>query len=289
MLMTTVVFPGQGSQKLGMGEGLFEQFPDITSVADSILGYSIKELCLQDSNEQLGNTAFTQPALFTVNALMYKHRASKGLPQPAFLAGHSLGEYNALWAAGVFDFATGLTLVKKRGELMSQAKGGGMAAVIGLTPDVLKSVLAENQLHDVEMANFNSPVQIVISGKKEAVEKGCEVIKAAGAKLVVPLKVSGAFHSSLMEEAKQAFSTFLSGFTFNAPSIPVISNVSAKPYASSNDVVSLLSAQITGSVRWVESVHYILDQGETEFEEVGPGKVLAGLINAIQKERQKTA
>ncbi len=289
MLMTTVVFPGQGSQKLGMGEGLFEQFPDITSVADSILGYSIKELCLQDSNEQLGNTAFTQPALFTVNALMYKHRASKGLPQPAFLAGHSLGEYNALWAADVFDFATGLTLVKKRGELMSQAKGGGMAAVIGLTPDALKAVLTENQLHDVEMANFNSPVQIVISGKKEAVEKGCEVIKAAGAKLVVPLKVSGAFHSSLMEDAKQEFSTFLSGFTFNTPSIPVISNVFAKPYASSNDVVSLLSAQITGSVRWVESVHYILDQGETEFEEVGPGKVLAGLINAIQKERQKTA
>jgi malonyl CoA-acyl carrier protein transacylase len=280
--MTTWVFPGQGSQKLGMGEGLFEKFPHITNDADSVLGYSIKELCLQDPKEQLGNTAYTQPALYTVNALMYYDKLESGV-KPAFLAGHSLGEYNALLAAGAFDFKTGLTLVKKRGELMSKAQGGGMAAVIGLTVDVIKTVLADNGLSGVELANFNSPTQIVVSGVQHEVEKSCDLFKQAGARLVVPLKVSGAFHSSLMKPARDEFSAFLSTFTFSSLHTPVISNVEAKPYTD-NAVQRLLSEQITSSVRWVDSIEYMLQQGQTSFEEVGPGKVLAGLINAIQKQ-----
>ncbi len=280
--MTVFLFPGQGSQKVGMGEGLFEEFPDITAQANDILGYSIQTLCLQDPNSQLNLTQFTQPALYTVNALTLEKRRQSD-PAPTVTAGHSLGEYNALLAANVFDFATGLKLVQKRGQLMSQAQGGGMAAIIGLTVPQIQEILADQKLTTVEMANYNSPLQTVITGPKADIENSLDYFKAGGARLVMPLNVSGAFHSSLMADAQTQFSEFLNTFSFSPPQIPVIANVTATPYTQ--DIASLLAQQITSSVRWTDTILWMLDQNETVFEEIGPGKVLAGLVNAIQKSR----
>lgn len=165
--MKVYVFPGQGSQSKGMGQGLFDKYPELTSKADKILGYSIKKLCLEDPDENLRYTQYTQPAIYTVNALMYLNKIAKTGEKPSFVVGHSLGEYNALYAAGVIDFETGLKIVKKRGELMSRAKGGGMAAVIGLREEEVRDVLKENGIESIDIANINSCSQIVISGPKE--------------------------------------------------------------------------------------------------------------------------
>lgn len=274
------MFPGQGSQKKGMGEGLFERFPELTAQADAILGYSIRELCIADPGEKLGLTQFTQPALYTVNALSYFALLADGGAHPQFVAGHSLGEYNALLAAGVFDFATGLKLVQKRGALMSEAQGGGMAAVVGLDADRVRAVLAENSLSQVDMANLNTPTQIVISGPREAIQNAKPIFEAAGAGMYVPLNVSGAFHSRYMVESQTAFRAFLGGFGYAAPAIPVISNVEAQPYPADR-TADLLAAQLTNSVRWVETIQYLRRQGVAEFKEVGPGKVLSGLVRKI--------
>ncbi len=279
--MATWLFPGQGSQKLGMGEGLFEAFPEVVAQADDLLGYSIKQLCLEDPNSELGLTQFTQPALYIVNALMMLKRLETEA-SPAYVAGHSLGEYNALLASEVFDFVTGLQMVKKRGELMSLASGGGMAAIIGLTVPEIQGVIAEHQLLSIETANYNSPLQTVITGEKSAIEQSLPFFKDAGARMVVPLKVSGAFHSSLMSQAREAFEDYLQGMTFSEPRIPIISNVKAQPYGE-GQVTRLLCQQITSSVRWTDSIRYLMAAGETEFVEVGPGKVLSGLVAAIQK------
>src|SRR5436305_5494221 len=164
--MTVFLFPGQGSQRIGMGNTLFDEFKAITARADEILGYSIKELCLQDPHQQLGQTQFTQPALYVVNALSYLKKMKEAGQAPAYVSGHSLGEYNALFAAGAFDFETGLQLVKKRGELMSQATGGGMAAVIGFTLEQVDQILKEYGLTSIDIANYNTPTQIVLAGLK---------------------------------------------------------------------------------------------------------------------------
>ncbi len=169
--MLTFVFPGQGSQFKGMGAGLFDEFQDLTRQADDILGYSIEELCLEDPNHQLGKTQFTQPALYTVSALSYLKKMKESGREPDYAAGHSLGEYNALFAAGCFDFETGLQLVKKRGELMSKAAPGGMAAVLGFTAEQVKEVLSDYHLTGIDIANHNSPSQIVIAGTKQDIEK----------------------------------------------------------------------------------------------------------------------
>jgi malonyl CoA-acyl carrier protein transacylase len=278
--MTSFLFPGQGSQKIGMGDSLFDQFPDITQTADRILGYSIKTLCLEDPQNQLNDTQFTQPALYTVNALMYYQQQQEGRV-PSYCAGHSLGEYNALLSANVFNFEDGLKLVKKRGQLMSQASGGGMAAIIGLTVPQIQDILTQNNHLAIEIANLNSQKQTVITGKKTDIDQSLALFKDAGARLVIPLKVSGAFHSSMMTQAKEDFTLFLKEFTFNTPQLPVIANVTAQPYT--NDIAGLLSEQITSSVRWTETIQYLIAKGEEEFVEVGPGKVLAGLVQAIQK------
>jgi malonyl CoA-acyl carrier protein transacylase len=279
--MTVFVFPGQGSQKVGMGEGLFAEFPDLTAQADQILGYSISELCLKDPRGELGKTQFTQPALYVVNALTYQQKLKQG-SKPKFVAGHSLGEYAALYAANVFDFATGLKLVKKRGELMALATGGGMAAVVGMTPEQIEQTLKNPALSGIDVANFNSVTQTVVSGLKEDVLNAQSAFEAGGAKMYIPLNVSGAFHSRYMKPAHDEFQEFLKEFTFNAPEITVIANVSAKPYTA-DDVKSNLAEQINHSVRWVETVQYLLQQGEEEFVEVGPGVVLAGLVARIKR------
>src|SRR5690606_1967980 len=201
LLMRTFVFPGQGSQSKGMGADLFDQVPEFVAAEaeiDALLGYSIRELCLNDPENQLNLTQFTQPALYVINALHYFKCKAEG-QQADYLAGHSLGEYNALLAGGAFDFVTGLKLVQKRGELMGQAKDGGMAAIIGLTADQIRAVLADNaDLSGIDVANCNSPTQTVISGPVPELESGQAVFKEAGAKLYKVLPVSAAFHSRYM-------------------------------------------------------------------------------------------
>ncbi|TVX92162.1 ACP S-malonyltransferase [Paenibacillus agilis] len=280
--MKAYVFPGQGSQKRGMGEGLFDEYPDMTALADSILGYSIKELCVQDPNNLLGQTQYTQPALYVVNALHYLKAIAADGP-PNIVAGHSLGEYNALCAAGAFDFETGLRLVQRRGVLMSQASGGGMAAVIGLDEDKLRQALEDHGLDQIDIANYNNLTQIVISGPQEDILQAQQVCEAAGARLVIPLQVSGAFHSRMMTAAYNSFNAFLNEFSFGNLTIPVVSNVTARPYEQ-HQLKQHLANQITHSVRWTDTIRYLMGLGIEEYLEIGPGNVLTKLIASIRKE-----
>ncbi|MES2307422.1 MAG: ACP S-malonyltransferase, partial [Verrucomicrobiota bacterium] len=221
------VFPGQGSQKVGMGKELFPLFPEEVSQANEILGYSIEQLCTEDPHQLLNRTDYTQPALYIVNALSYLQKVKETGIKPSLVAGHSLGEYNALLAAGVFDFATGLKLVQKRGALMAQAQGGGMAAVLGMPVEKIRELLQNPAHSGIDVANFNAPEQTVISGPAEAIQNAKADFDAAGAKRYVVLAVSGAFHSRYMKPSQEEFEKFLEGFTFKAPEIPVISNVHA--------------------------------------------------------------
>ena len=281
--MSTFVFPGQGSQKYGMGAELFSEFASVLQEADDILGYSLEELCLRDPHGQLNETAYTQPAIYTINALSYMKRCTENPKIPNYLAGHSLGEYNALNAAGVFDFETGLKLVKKRGELMNKAEGGAMAAIIGLREEEFYTLFNQNELKGVTIANKNSRTQIVISGGASEVNRARILCEQNGAILAIQLNVSGAFHSPHMLSAQQEFKSFLDGFHFKEPTIPVIANCTARPYLTSEeDIKNTLSAQITQPVLWTQSIEYLLEQGETEFIELGPGKILTGLIQRIK-------
>jgi len=276
-----VVFPGQGSQERGMGAALFDEFKALTEVADSILGYSLRRLCLEDPGRELSQTQFTQPALYVVNALSHLKRVREGAEQPAFVAGHSLGEYNALLAAGVFDFETGLRLVKRRGELMSKASGGAMAAVVGCDAAGVESVLKDNGLSSLDIANINSQEQIVISGLAADIERARPFFAARGARYV-PLNVSAPFHSRYMQPAANEFEGFLSQFRYSPPRCVVISNVTGRPYEADN-VVQGLARQLRSPVQWTATVHYLLQQGVEEFEELGPGRVLTKLIATIRR------
>ena len=282
--MKTCVFPGQGSQSRGMGGDLFDKFPELTAKADAVLGYSIKEQCLEDPRGELDNTRYTQPALYVVNALSYLKWLEDGNAKPDYLAGHSLGEFNALFAAGCFDFETGLKLVKKRGELMSMVSGGGMAAVTNATAEQIESVLRENGLNNVFLANFNTPSQIVISGLKDEIEAAKPLLEQ-GRVMVFPLKTSGAFHTRFMRDAQTEFRAFLGEFTLAAPKIPVIANCSAMPYAD-DAVADTIATQIASPVKWSDSVLHLLDLGTDEqpmaFQEIGHGNVLTRLIKTIR-------
>lgn len=273
------MFPGQGSQEPGMGEDLFDSYPELVEQADAILGYSIKTLCLEDPEELLGQTQYTQPALYTVNALSFLDQQQFD-KVPACFLGHSLGEYNALLAAGVFDFETGLRLVRERGALMAEAEGGGMTAIIGMDAEQVAAVLEKEGLDTIDVANINTPQQTVISGLAEEVADVQEIFQAAGARLCIPLKVSGAFHSRYMQDAKTRFAELLANTHFNAPTTPVISNVTARPYEA-GDVARLLAEQLISPVRWSEAIRYAVAQGVTEFKEVGPGHVLQRMGSAI--------
>lgn len=285
-MMITYVFPGQGSQQKGMGQGLFEHYQHLTDQADQILGYSIEKLCTEKSYLDLNHTQYTQPALYVVNALNYLKRVEETGRKPDFAAGHSLGEYNALFAAGAFDFETGLSLVKKRGELMGRITGGGMAAVIGLNREQVTAVLEEHRLHDIDVANENTLRQIVISGQKKEIEKARTVFEnTKDVKLFHPLNVSGAFHSRYMNEAKQEFKQFIDSFHFRPLAIPVISNVYAEPYRQDR-LKETLSEQMDSTVKWTGSIRFLMGRGEMEFEEIGPGTVLTGLIHRIKNEAE---
>lgn len=277
--MIALLFPGQGSQHRGMGGELFARFPDLTARADDILGYSIAGLCLSDPDGRLDDTLYTQPALYVVNSLAHRDWSERHDNPPDFLAGHSLGEYNALEAAGVFDFEGGLRLVQKRAELMALAAGGGMAVVIGLGADGIADVLARCGGDDIDVANYNTAEQLVISGPAESITRVVPHLVTAGANCL-PLPVSGAFHSRYMGDAATAFADFVTGFELAPPRIPVIANTTAAPHG--RDIGAELARQITAPVRWTDSVRHLLDAGVDDFQQVGPGTAVTGMVRAIR-------
>jgi malonyl CoA-acyl carrier protein transacylase len=286
--MSVFMFPGQGSQQRGMGKGLFDEVPEFTRVeaeVDRVLGYSVRELCLTDSMNRLRDTRFTQPSLYVTNALYYFRAKARG-ERAHFVVGHSLGEYNALLAAGAFDFLTGLRMVQKRGELMAQARNGSMAAIIGLPAARIREVLRQAALTGTDVANFNSPSQTVISGPVAEIQKAQAVFEGAGAQMFVTLPVSAAFHSRYMIDAAEAFGSFLQPFTFSGLQVPVISNVTATAYPTADvdrAIKTLLVKQISSSVEWAASIRYLIAQGATSFMELGPGSVLTRLVQQIQQ------
>lgn len=281
--MRVWLFPGQGSQQRGMGVDLFDRYPERVAEADAILGYSLRALCEHDPDDLLRRTDRTQPALYAVCALEAMRRRDEGEAEPAAVAGHSLGEYAALFAAGVFDFATGLRLVQERGRLMNEARDGAMAAVVGADAASLRRLLEDGGHGEVDVANFNTPTQIVLSGTAPALDAAALTCQDAGF-MVVPLNVSAAFHSRQMAPARRAFGEFLQGFSFAAPRATVIANATARPYPDSADGIrDLLLQQITSSVRWVDSMQYLLASGHADFDELGPGGVLTKLLGQIRK------
>lgn len=277
--MKVIMFPGQGSQYKGMGKSLFLNYRKETQLASEILGYDIQELCIDDPNKNLGLTQFTQPALFVVNTFDYWEQFSN--LKPDFLIGHSLGEYNALLAAGVFDFETGLRLVKKRGELMAAAAEGSMAAVLDLGIKDLQIFLQEDPFKGIDIANYNTPKQTVVAGTKTDILAFVKRLEDKEIRAVV-LNVSAPFHSRYMLPAVEEFNLFSKQFAFNSPEIPVISNVLAKPYGS-NQQQELLTQQIASSVLWTDSISFLLQQGVSEFVEIG-GTFLTKMVNEIKKE-----
>ena len=284
------VFPGQGSQAVGMGRDLFDNIKSARTVfeqADKALGISISKLCFEGPEDELRQTINAQPALVTdAYACLEAARELKGsnFPTPSFVAGHSLGEYTALAVAGVFDFTTAVRLARERGRLMHEAgqkQPGGMAAILGLDETKLGAVCKES---GTVMANINSPGQIVISGAADNITKAMALATAAGASRAIPLQVSGAFHSPLMAPAVEGMVKYLDNTKFNRPLIPVIANVTASPLTSPEEVKSELRNQLTSPVQWQHSVEYMVSQGVTTFIEIGPGKILTGLIRRINKE-----
>jgi malonyl CoA-acyl carrier protein transacylase len=282
--MLAYLFPGQGSQARGMGKELFDVFRDYTEQADALLGYSIQSLCTEDPNQRLNQTQYTQPALFVVNALMYLKILYDTHQKPDYVAGHSLGEYNALFAAEVFDFATGLALVKKRGELMSQAQSGGMAAVLGLKAQDITQILQDNELSTITVANFNSYQQLVISGPKVEMVRAQTIFSTLKEVSFILLTVSGAFHSTYMLKAQQAFAAFLEDFEFSTPILPVIANINAQPYHPAVIKANLLN-QITHPVKWTNTMEYLMKKPTITLKEIGPGNVLSGLIRRINNKK----
>ncbi len=271
-MKTAWVFPGQGSQAVGMGMDLLEVGQDKFAKAAEILGWSIAEKCQGDIAE-LSQTEYTQPCLYTISAILSDLLKAKGYT-PDVVAGHSLGEYSALYSAGVFDFATGLELVKQRSLLMSGASGGAMTALIGFDRAALEDLIANTP--DVVLANDNSDGQVVISGTVEAVQSVCGQIKV---KKAMPLAVSGAFHSPLMAEAAAKFADILAQIQFRDAQIPVLSNVEPTDATTSAQTLrDRLSVQITSPVRWREISLYLGESGCERAIEVGAGKVLTGLL-----------
>jgi len=279
--MVAWLFPGQGSQARGMGAALFDRYPDLVAAADAQLGYSLADLCLNGPDERLRDTRYAQPALYVVEVLTYLERAARE-PAPDWFAGHSLGEYAALFAAGSLDFDTGLLLVQRRGELMSEANGGAMAAVLGPVAREIGSLLRDWGLDEVDVANDNAPEQVVLAGPAAAIDAVAQRLAGLDDARCVRLAVSAAFHSRAMTRAGAEFGRFLARFRLADPAVPVISNVTGLPYAPGT-VADLLTAQISSPVRWTASMRHLLAAGEQEIAELGPGTVLTGLWRANRR------
>ena len=284
------VFPGQGSQFPGMGKDLYERFPAARAIfdeADAVLKFPLSKLCFEGPEEELRLTINAQPALVTTSIACLKaiqeHAGVKFKPA-AFVAGHSLGEYSALIASGATDFATGVYLARERGRLMHEAgmaAPGGMAAILGMN-ELLVTELAA--LTHTFVANINCPGQYVISGAREDIEKAVETAKARGAVRAIPLQVSGAFHSPLMKPAQEGLAKILARVKFNNPEVPVIANTSAEPLTQAEQIAPELTRQLLNGVLWQHSIENMLKLGTGSFVEIGPGKVLAGLIKRIKRD-----
>lgn len=284
------VFPGQGSQFVGMGQALSEQSPaahQIFEEADAALGFPLSQLCFEGPEDELKLTANTQPAILTASiAVLAALKEKQPDFSPAFVAGHSLGEYSALVAAGALSFADAVKTVRSRGQFMEEAVPAGqgaMAAVLNMDRAALHAVCEEVTAsgHPVQLANLNSPGQIVISGSAEGVKLAGEQAKTAGAKRVLPLNVSGPFHSSLMQPAADKLQAVLADVSVQDAAVQVVANVTARPVTEAATIVDSLIQQVSAPVLWEDSVQWMVEQGVTTFVEIGPGKVLAGLIKKI--------
>ncbi|MFO0321547.1 MAG: ACP S-malonyltransferase [Bacteroidota bacterium] len=280
MSLQIVMFPGQGSQYNGMGKDLFNEFPEVVENAKKILGYDIVDICINNPNNTLNQTNYTQPALFLLNFLHYQ-KYLKSNQTPDYFLGHSLGEFNALCAAGVFDFETGLKIVQKRGELMFSIVGTGMAAIIGADYSEIQEIL-KNNFPEIDIANINSASQIVISGKLESLEKAADYFEEDGL-VYVPLKVSGAFHSRYMTPIKNEFKEFIESMPLHQYEIPIISNYTASLYPKELDgIINNMANQINSPIKWLQSIEYLMSQGESNFLEIGPGEVLSNILKKIK-------
>jgi len=282
------VFPGQGSQWVGMGHDLYVNLPEAKAVfeeADSILGFALSALCFEGPEDVLRQTVNAQPAIMAVSvAYLRTSPQLQDRPQPSFLAGHSLGEYTALVAAGSLSFADALRLARERGRLMQEAgnqTSGGMLAVIGLDEATVQSVC---QATGTEIANINCPGQIAISGPSQVLDKAAQLAREKGAQRVIPLPVSGAFHSRLMQPAADGMAQAVSNLRFQDAIIPIVANTTAQPMTSGNALKAELLSQLCHSVLWQKSVEWMIKEGALEFVEIGPGQVLTGLIKRISKE-----
>jgi [acyl-carrier-protein] S-malonyltransferase len=288
------LFPGQGAQAVGMGKDIYDSNNDARSIfteADSSLEFNLSTLCFNGPEETLTQTVNTQPAILTVSiAMLYASQniLNEKFPEPSFMAGHSLGEYSALVASGVLTFQEAVRLVRTRGQLMQDAgdiETGAMAAIIGIDENVLSEICTET---GVDMANLNAPDQIAISGSAAAIQKAQDLATERGARRVVPLKVSAAFHSALMEPAVSPMREKLKNVSFKQASVSVISNVTATPLDIPEGLVDELATQIRSSVQWFRSIQYMKSQGVTSYIEIGPGKVLTGLVRRIDPDAETT-
>ena len=288
--MKAYVFPGQGAQFAGMGKDLYDSKPlakELFDKANDILGYSITDIMFNGTDEQLKETKITQPAVFlhsVISALWLGDEFT-----PAMVAGHSLGEFSALVAAGALSFEDGLRLVYARAMAMQKAcevAPGTMAAIVGLDDETVEKICQQVSTvgNVVVAANYNCPGQLVISGNIDAVNQACELLKEAGAKRALPLKVGGAFHSPLMQPAKDELQTAIENTTFAEPKCPVYQNVDGQPHTAPEEIKKNLIAQLTSSVRWTSSVQNMIKDGANDFTECGPGKALQGMIGRIDKD-----
>jgi len=284
-----ILFPGQGSQSVGMGRDLTERFPvakETLAEADEALGFPISKLCFEGPEEDLRLTENTQPAILTVSVAAWRVLEAEGI-KPAWAAGHSLGEWSAHVAAGTLSFADAVRAVKSRGRAMQQAVPageGGMAAVLMLAPELVAEACAEAEAETgltVAAANLNSPGQTVISGALAAVEKAAQICKKKGARRAVMLPVSAPFHCALMQPAQEEVARVLAGIAMHDPKVPVAANVTGKLVTAAAEAKDALTRQVTGAVRWVECVQALVGAGAETFVEVGPGKVLTGLMKQI--------